>query len=135
MSQAQTEIEAFLESEREWRAACLEAARAGGGAVEEARRLGRNRAFSTAEHELHAETERLKDDRDCWRECVVIVSIDRRTRQLLSKEPISLAESQRRWPEPPPPQPVKLTLEERISRLEEIARRNGSLSSPPERIR
>jgi len=123
-----------IQAEKDWRAACLAAARAGGGsgsAVEECRRLSRHPKFGTAEHELIAETERFKDDRDCWVEALIVVRIDKKSRALVDRSPISVAESQRRWPAPVSTPPAPLSLEERISRLEGLARRRGDLPPLP----
>ena len=45
--------------------------------------------------------------------------------------PIKLATSRRRWPDAPPPEPIpqrELSLEERLARLEALARRRGDLA-------
>jgi len=129
MSQAQTEIETFLESEREWRERCLAAERDGGGGstvAEEVQRLGRHPKFGTGTVERIAESERWRMN-DRWHECVVLVEVDRRTRALISREPLSIAESRKRWPVPVVAPTTPLSLEERISRLEGLARRRGDL--------
>ena len=134
-SQTAEAITKFLEEEAAWKARCLaavsERCSVATTPFEEAARLSRHVGFSTGTIERHAETERWRDAGTTWREVLIIVEIDKKSRQMISKTPISIADSRRRWPPPVATPTAPLSLEQRIERLERIAKRNGDLQDGP----